>query len=282
VTHEKPVREEKLPDGALAPTLVDRDADRRFRALAGAMGLDADARYVGGYVDWEWRHSRHVFDGLVEPVAGRAVLELGCNVGATAIVLASLGARVTAVDPDPRFIKLACLNAERYGLSDRIAFVHVPDTRQMPFGTGEFDWVSCNSVLEYIPEEEIDDVLRSADRVLRRGGLIAILGTTNQLWPREGHSRRWLVHYVPRWLDPVGLRQSVRRGVTAFRIRAVLSDHVDVLQEDGSRLFLAMKARMGVPLWKLAMAEASRWPLARLGMSLGSFAPTLSMVLRKR
>lgn len=276
------MRKQKSPDGAPAPLLLDRGADRRFRALAAALGLDADARYVGGYVDWEWRHSRHIFDGLIEPVAGKAVLELGCNVGATAIVLAALGARVTAVDPDPRFIRLARANAERYGLSDRISFVHVRDTRQMPFGTGEFDWVSCNSVLEYIPDEALDDVLRCVDRVLRPGGLIAILGTSNRLWPREGHSKRWLVHYVPRRLDRVGVRRSVRRGVTAFRIRAVLSDYVDVLQEDGSRLFLAMKARIGVPLWKLAMAQASRWPLARLGTSLGSVAPTLSMVLRKR
>jgi SAM-dependent methyltransferase len=277
------VRERKLPDGALPPRIVDRDADRRFRALAADQRLDADARYVGGYVDWEWRHSRHVFDGLIEPVAGRAVLELGCNLGATAIVLAALGGRVTAVDPEPRYIELARANAERHGLGDRITFLHVPDTRHLPFEAGEFDWVSCNSVLEYIPDEALDDVLRSADRALRRGGLLAILGTTNRLWPREGHSKRWLVHYAPRWLDPFGSRsrRPVRRGVTAFRIRAVLGDHVDLFQKDGGRLFLAMKARMGAPPWKLALAGAARWPLARLGMSLGGFAPTLSMVLRK-
>ena len=272
----------RSPDGAPAPRLVDHDADRRFRALAAALRLDADARYVGGYVDWEWRHSRHVFDGLIEPVAGRAVLELGCNVGATAIVLASLGARVTAVDPELAYVELARANAERHGLGERITFVHVPDTRQMPFETGQFDWVSCNSVLEYIPDEALDDVLRSADRVLRRGGLLAILGTSNRLWPREGHSKRWLVHYAPRWLDPVGARRPVRRGVAASRIRSVLGDYVDLIQEDGGRLFLAMKARMGVPPWKLAVAEASRRPLARLGTSIGYFAPTLSMALRKQ
>jgi SAM-dependent methyltransferase len=266
--------------GAVAPRLVDHDADRRFRALAEALCLDADARYVGGYVDWEWRHSRHVFDGLIEPVAGKAVLEFGCNVGATAIVLALLGARVTAVDPELRYVELARANAERHGLGERIEFLHVADTRQMPFRTGQFDWISCNSVLEYIPDEVLDDVLRSADRVLRRGGLLAILGTSNRLWPREAHSKRWLVHYAPRWLDAVA--GQVRRGVTASRIHSVLGDYVDLIQEDGGRLFLAMKARMGVPPWKLAVAEASRRPLARLGTSIGSFAPTLSMALRKR
>jgi SAM-dependent methyltransferase len=275
------VRGRRSPDSALAPRVVDADADRRFRALAADQRLDADARYVGGYVDWEWRHSRHVFDGLIEPVAGRAVLELGCNLGATAIVLAALGARVTAVDPKPGHIELARANAERHGLGDRITFIHVPDTRRLPFEAGAFDWVSCNSVLEYIPDEALDDVLRSADRALRRGGMLAILGTTNRLWPRDGHSKRWLVHYAPRWLDALGRRRAVRRGVTAFRIRSVLSGYVDLTQEDGGRLFLAMKARMGAPSWKLALAKASRWPLARLGTSLGGFTPTLSMVLRK-
>lgn len=274
------VRERKSPDGALAPRIVDPGADSRFRALAADLRLPADARYVGGYVDWEWRHSRHVFDGLIEPVTGKAVLELGCNLGATAIVLAALGARVTAVDPEARYIELARVNAERHGLGDRMTFIHVPDTRHLPFAAGEFDWVSCNSVLEYIPDEALDDVLRSADRTLRRGGLFAILGTTNRLWPREGHSKRWLVHYAPRWLDPLRA-QPVRRGVSAFRVRSVLGDHVDLFQEDGGRLFLAMKARMGAPAWKLALARASRWPLARLGTSLGGLAPTLSMVLQK-
>ncbi len=276
------VRERKSPDSAPAPRIVDADADRRFRALAADQRLDADARYVGGYVDWEWRHSRHVFDGLIEPVGGRAVLELGCNIGATAIVLAALGARVTAVDPEPRYIELARANAERHGLGERITFIHVPDTRRLPFEAGEFDWVSCNSVLEYIPDEALDDVLRSADRALRRGGLLAILGTTNRLWPREGHSKRWLVHYAPRWLDLHGRRRAARRGVTASRIRSVLSGYVDLIQEDGGRLFLAMKARMGAPPWKLALAKASRWPLARLGASLGGLTPTLSMMLRKQ
>ena len=61
------------------------------------MSLDPDDRFVGVYVDWEWQRSRHLFDGLIESVREKRVLEMGCNVGATAIVLAALGAVVTAV-----------------------------------------------------------------------------------------------------------------------------------------------------------------------------------------
>ena len=137
-------------EGEAPPAIVDPDADQRFRDLATRLCLDPDARYVGGYVGWEWAHARHVFDGLVAPVRGEPVLEVGCNVGATAIVLAALGAEVTAVDPDARYLELARANAARHGVEERIAFVHVADTTRMPFERGRFDWVTCNSVLEYV------------------------------------------------------------------------------------------------------------------------------------
>ena len=78
--------------GVGAPTIVDPAPDQAFRALAERRGMDPNARFVGGYVEWEWRHARHLFESGAVQVEGRAVLELGCNVGATAIVLATLGA----------------------------------------------------------------------------------------------------------------------------------------------------------------------------------------------
>jgi SAM-dependent methyltransferase len=267
------------------PTIVDPDADRRFRALAIQLRLDPDARFVGGYVGWEWSHARHVFDGLVAPVRGEPVLEVGCNVGATAIVLAALGAEVTAVEPDPVFLELARANAARYGLSSRISFVHVADTTRMPFERGRFGWVCCNSVLEYVAPGALAGVLAEIDRVLRPGGLVAVLGTSNRLWPREGHSRRWLVNYVPRRLDFLlrgapGAR--VARGITVQQIRAVLRDYEDRTRADGGRLYVAMKQRMGVSGGKLAALTVASRALAALGVSPGAMAPTMSLLLAKR
>jgi SAM-dependent methyltransferase len=244
--------------------------------MAARAGLDPDARFVGGYVDWEWRHARHAFDGLVEPVRGREVLELGCNLGATAIVLAALGAEVTAVDPSADFLALARANAERYELGARIAFLHVPDTRCLPLETRSFDWISCNSVLEYVAPEAVAGVLAEIDRVLRPGGIVAILGTSNRLWPREDHSRRWLVNYVPRRLDRLWGPQ--QRGISPWTIRRVLRDYDDLTAMDGARLLVALKARMGASRAKLAAAAA----LGRLGLPVGSLGPTISMLLRKR
>lgn len=271
------------PSGGLArarrdrPEIVDARADHRFRVLARRRGLDPDARFVGGYVAWEWAHARHLFEGHVE---GLAVLELGCNLGATAIVLAALGAQVTAIDPDPGWIEIARANAARHGLARCIHFAHVPDTTRLPFEDACFDVISCNSVLEYVPPPQLEGVLREADRVLVRGGLVAVLGTSNRLWPREQHSGRWLVNYVPRALD--AFMTPPRRGISAASVRRVLRDYDDLVAADGGRRFVALKARMGAEGWKLAAVKRVAALAARAGVSPGVVGPTLTMLLRKR
>jgi len=118
--------------------------------------------------------------------------------------------------------------------------------------------------------------------VLRSGGVAAILGTSNRLWPREQHSRRWLVNYVPRCFDALRKGAPRQRGITVLAVRAVLRDYDDLGCEEGGRLFLALKKRMGAARWKLAVASGAGRPLARLGISLGCLAPTLTLLLRKR
>lgn len=265
-----------------APAIVDPRADLDFRALAARRGMDAGARFVGGYVDWEWRHARHLFDGVAEPVRGRAVLELGCNVGATAIVLATLGADVTAIDPDADLVDVARANAARYGLGGRVHFAHVADTTRLPFADGAFAWVSCNSVLEYVPQAALAGVLREVDRVLAPGGIVAVIGTSNRLWPREQHSRRWLVNYAPRALDGLWRGHPPRRGITAASVRRVLRGYDDRIAADGGALFVELKARMGASGWKLGLMRAAAGLLASAGVSPGVVGPTITMLLQKR
>lgn len=261
-----------------APEIVDRSADQRFRGLAERAGFDPDARFVGGYVDWEWRHARHVFDS-VAPVTGRRVLELGSNVGATAIVLATLGADVVGVDPNPVLVELARVNATRFGRNIRIE--HVPDTTHLPFPSASFDLVCCNSVLEYVAPSALAGVLRELDRVVREGGIVAILGTSNRLWPREQHSRRWLVGYLPRAVDPFWPGPLPRRGITVTEVRRALSGYDDLIASSEGRLFVTLKERMGTCGWKLSALRVGAWLSTRAGVSPGWLGPTLTMLLRK-
>src|SRR5687768_8130676 len=86
---------------------VDPIADERFRALLARRNVGPDQRFAAGYVEWEWRHARHVFQELPRELAGQRVLEFGCHLGATAIVLALLGAEVVATDVDADLVTLA-------------------------------------------------------------------------------------------------------------------------------------------------------------------------------
>ncbi|WP_437308922.1 class I SAM-dependent methyltransferase [Sorangium sp. So ce388] len=263
------------------PAVQDADADRRFRECAHRHGWDPDDPWVGGYVAWEWRHSRHAYDDLFTSVRGKKVLEFGCHLGATSVVLATLGADVTAIDVDPAYVELTQLNAERHGVGDKVRAVHVPDTASMPFADGEFALVSCNSVLEYIPPDALGAVQREIDRVLERWGFIVILGTSNRLWPIELHSRRPLMNYVPRALRPLFPGRSIY-SVFPWQLRRGFGDYADISQQDRGRLIVDLKAKMGMSGPRLMAFSAANRVLGPLGMHVGFVSPTVTMVLQKR
>ena len=83
------------------PRIVSAAADAAFAAQARGMNLRPDDRWVGGYVDYEWDHLRHILEAAAIAFPATSALEFGCNVGATAIVLERLGARVTGIDVSP-------------------------------------------------------------------------------------------------------------------------------------------------------------------------------------
>jgi SAM-dependent methyltransferase len=254
-------------------------ADSRFRQLLRAAGMKDDQRFGGGYVQWEWNHCRHLFTDLPVSLIGARVLELGCNIGATAVVLALLGAEVTAVDIHRRFTDVAEANAARFGVSTRVSVCCVEDTRRMHLDDGAFDLVSCNSVLEYVPRPHLEAVLAEAARVLRPAGLLVVVGTSNRLWPREQHSRQWLSNYLPRWIDGWWPGSPLRRGLTGGEIRAALPGFTDLLAADPQAL-IRFKRRLGCAGPKLALLSAAARAGALAGVSLGTLLPTLTMVLQ--
>jgi SAM-dependent methyltransferase len=274
----RPRRQRALERRAQELPPVAPAADRRFRRLLEEAGFDPNDTFTERYVEWEWAHSRHLFDELPVRIDGAHVLELGCHLGATAIVLALLGADVTAIDLNPRFLELARLNAERYGVIDRIRFLLVPEPGTLPFALRSFDIVTCNSVLEYVAPDRLPGLQREIARVLRPNGLVTILGTSNRLWPREGHSGRW-GNYLPRFADR-WLREPVRRGLTPWRLRGGFSGFDDVLAESPAR-FLRAKARMGLAGFKLRILALASRILGAVRLSAGALLPTITMVLRK-
>ncbi len=274
-------RTQTLHSAARRPRVRNAEADRRFRARARHYGWSPDDPFVGGYVDYEWRHGRHIYEPIVTPLRDCRVLELGCHFGGTAVVLAALGARVRAVDVDRRYVELTRLNAARHGFARSVSATLVPDTTSLPFADGEFDAITCNSVLEYVPPRALERVLRELDRVLAPGGRVIVLGTSNGLWPYEQHTRRWLTNYVPPALDRLLPAGPLRRGVMPWRIKRGLGPYVDLMGQDQGRPLIELKRKMGLPPWRLDLLAAANRVLGRLGAHAGLLTPTLTMLLQK-
>jgi tRNA (mo5U34)-methyltransferase len=74
---------------------------------------------LGDFPSVKWRQ---IAPFLPQSLAGYDVLDIGCNAGFYSFELARRGARVTAIDIDPLYLRQARWAAEHYGLSDRITF----------------------------------------------------------------------------------------------------------------------------------------------------------------
>jgi len=261
------------------PQVIDAAGDAAFRDAARATRLDPDHPWIGGYVDYEWRHLRHILATYGFALRGRRVLEFGANIGASAIVMSHLGAQVQAVDVSERWLGLARLNALRHGHMG-IGWHTVNARDGLPFADGAFDLINCNSVLEYVSPADLPAVRDELDRVLAPGGHLLVTGTSSRLWPREVHSGRWLVNYLPRRVDRWIFGRAVERGLWPWALRAgpwAAYENLDA--QDGGRRLLAARRAIGADTPSLR-AMVALGALLRIGPGL--LAHNLSCALRKR
>lgn len=264
------------------PAIVDEPAHAEFIGKVVAANLDPADPWVRDYVAMSWERARPFFLAKGLPVPGSRVLEFGCNLGASSIMLASMGARVTAIDINPDYVGIADANARAHGVSEQVGFLHVADTRTLPFPDDAFDLVVCNSVLEYVRDDHLDRVLAEIDRVLKAGGILFVLGTSSRLWPREVHSRAWLVNYLPRAMDPLirKISPDFMRGLIPWRLLHRLADYENLDRSDGDSSLLAAKRQI-TPPWKYALLRLFGVAGPVLGTSLGLLLPSMTVALKK-
>lgn len=250
-------------------------AQRLFEEAAHAAGYDPDNKWIGGYVEYEWAHLRPLLDVYDFKPAGARILEFGCNVGASSIVIAAMGGDVTGIDVDAQMTAIASANVLRHGLADHVKIVHVADTRSQPFASECFDLVLANSVLEYVRADELPAILQEIHRVMKPGGRLLLCGTASRLAPREIHSRRWLVNYVPRWIDRVSGKK-LQRGLSPRHLARSLDGRFTVMPGDHwLKGRLAVHRKISPLVWVLERICRA------IGIEPGWLAPNIELLLCK-
>ena len=152
-------------------------------------------------------------------------------------------------------LSLAALNAAQYRLAGKISFLLCDDVAHTLRALEPFDVVVCNSVLEYVADAQLQSVQQSLDSMLKPGGYLFVLGTSNRLSLREVHSGRWFVNYLPkpvdRWLRPA---REIQRGLSPIAARLGFGQHYDNLdQSDRAKSYLTAQREMGATWSKLCL-----------------------------
>lgn len=266
-----------------APQILDFSAANEFEREASSQNLDVNDPWVGGYVEYEWEHFRHILESYYGDIKGLNVLEFGCNFGASSIVLAQMGANVTAVDVDQDYINLAKKNAAQYELQDKINFIYVEDTQTLPLESAEFDLVIANSVLEYVPHQILNNVLIEIDRVLKVGGDLQVLGTSSRLAPKEVHEETWLINYLPRSLDKFLFKENApSRGIWPWELTSTLSNYKNKDHTNNSSEYLLARKKIGKSNTHLSILKAIDLLVRPFGQSVGLFGLNISVALTKQ
>ena len=250
-------------------------AQRLFENASREAGYDPDSKWMGGYVDYEWTHLRPLLKAYGLNPAGKRVLEFGCNVGASSIIMAAMGGTVTGIDVDAQMIKIASANALRHKMENLVEIIHVSDTRSQPFADDSFDLVIANSVLEYVATDELCSILGEIHRVMKPGGELFVCGTASRVAPREIHSGRWLVNYLPRWVDRIS-GKNLQRGLSPLRLARSIQDlFSNVYAGRWSRGRIAVHGKLSVPVRSFDL-------LCRIiRIAPGWLAPNIELVFTK-
>ncbi len=108
--------------------------------------------------------------GLLPPLSGRRVLELGAGTGRYTRLFARQAESVLAVDLSPQSVRI---NRQRLAGFDNVV-VEAGDVTELDLGREQFDLVFINWLLLYLDDADVQQVIRQAARALRVGGTLFV------------------------------------------------------------------------------------------------------------
>jgi glycosyltransferase involved in cell wall biosynthesis/SAM-dependent methyltransferase len=240
-TAERSAAARRWVEAEFAPAAAARQIDA---ALAQRAGRDRRAQsfYEAAYRRPEWQRSAAEASGPgarftkmwyravrqnVLPrlqLQGRRVLEIGCGYGWLAPYLTAGGADYVGLD-----LAESALRQFPRGLP--VCMPVRADACRLPFAQGSFDVIFCLEVLEHIPERRA--LLSEICRVARPGAVVVL---TTPSYCNLFLPLKLLADCGWSWCRRYLTRQPVDHTQFAFRLRALLSEYADVVEQRAIRL----------------------------------------------
>lgn len=120
-----------------------------------------------------------------QPLKDIQAVDVGCGTGRIATTIASLGAEVIAVDISSEMLRECRRTARRQRVESHLSLVR-SSAIQIPVGSATCDLVTMFGLLEHLPKDIRQRVLKETLRIVsRRGNIIVIVNNENNLFLRE-------------------------------------------------------------------------------------------------
>ena len=153
---------------------------------------EADQKQMleGDGSDWkEIAPSEKLYQAACSLGKRNKVLDYGCGNAWASIIAAKSGcADVTAADAAPSAVQAARFYAARYDVADRVHAVCSDSNWLQSVTDSTFDGLICSNVLDVIPPETAEEILRDLARVATRDGTV-IVGLNYYLSPEAVAAR---------------------------------------------------------------------------------------------
>lgn len=104
---------------------------------------------------------------LLRGVNGKKILNLGCGLGEEAVYLATLGAKIVAIDVSKEMLKTAKKLAQKYKVGKKISFLCM-SAENLEFEKNSFDAVIGCNILHHV---DIDNTMLQVKKILKAGGV---------------------------------------------------------------------------------------------------------------
>ena len=171
---------------------IERDNQKQIEFWNQAFALSEEQKTEIMNLQEDWKElapSEKLFQAACSLGQRKKVLDFGCGTAWAAIIAAKSGCTdVTAADAAPAAVQAGRLYAMRYDAADWIRFECAGLSWLKSIPSETYDGIICSNVLDVVPPETAEEIIREAARILRPDGSM-IVGLNYYLSPEAAAAR---------------------------------------------------------------------------------------------